>query len=72
MFRLIPLLREAKALGLGRDGERVVGQLLENMQPDGYHVLHDLIGEGFNVGHVVIGEPGDDTARARFRRRRRP
>ncbi|MGB5733125.1 MAG: nuclease-related domain-containing protein [Thiohalocapsa sp.] len=57
-LRLIRLFRQARALKLGRDGERVVGQFLEDMRPDGYHVLHDLIGDGFNVDHVVIGERG--------------
>jgi len=57
-LRIIPLFRQAKALKLGRDGERVVGQFLEDMRPNGYHVLHDLIGEGFNIDHVVIGKRG--------------
>ena len=57
-LRFVRLWRRVKALKLGRDGERVVGQFLEDMRPAGYHVLHDLIGEGFNVDHVVIGERG--------------
>jgi hypothetical protein len=57
-LRVIPLMRQARALKLGRDGERVVGQFLEDMRSDGYHVLHDLIGEGFNVDHIVVGERG--------------
>ena len=56
--RVTRLIRQVRALKLGRDGERVVGQFLDGMRPAGYHVLHDLIGEGFNVDHVVIGERG--------------
>ena len=46
------------ALRLGRDGEKVVGQLLEQLRKDGYQVFHDLVGNGFNVDHVLIGSTG--------------
>lgn len=53
--RALPTLR---SLHLARDGERAVGQYLEELRGAGYHVLHDILGEGFNVDHVVIGPPG--------------
>ncbi len=40
------------------DGERSVGQFLERLRQDGYQVFHDVIGEGFNIDHVVIGPAG--------------
>jgi hypothetical protein len=46
------------ALRLGRDGEKIVGQLLEHLREDGYEVFHDVIGPGFNVDHVLIGPAG--------------
>jgi hypothetical protein len=39
-------------------GERVVGQFLERLREKGIHVFHDLVGDGFNVDHVLIGPSG--------------
>lgn len=57
-FRVFRAVPEIKALKLGRDGERVVGQYLEQLRNKGYQVLHDVMGEGFNIDHVVIGPAG--------------
>lgn len=50
-----PALRQ---LRLARDGEKVVGQYLERFRQDGYQVFHDVIGQGFNLDHVLIGPAG--------------
>ena len=42
----------------GRDGEKAVGQFLEILREDGCVVFHDIIGNGFNIDHVVISEKG--------------
>lgn len=42
----------------GRDGERVVGQFLESLRESGCHVFHDIVGDSFNVDHVVISNKG--------------
>jgi hypothetical protein len=47
-----------RALKQGRDGEKAVGQFLERLRAQGYQVFHDIIGEGFNVDHVLIGPAG--------------
>lgn len=57
------LFKTIKNLKLGRDGERVVGQLLESMREGGCKVLHDLQDWGsknndFNIDHIVICERG--------------
>ena len=46
------------ALKLGRDGEKVVGQSLEELRTGGAIVLHDITSNGFNVDHVVISFKG--------------
>lgn len=46
------------ALRQARDGEKVVGQFLERLREDGFHVFHDLIGNDFNVDHVLVGPAG--------------
>lgn len=55
LFRTRPELRHLKQ---GRDGERAVGQFLDRLRADGYEVFHDVIGEGFNLDHVLIGPAG--------------
>lgn len=49
---------QARALRLGIEGEKAVGQFLERLRENGYQVFHDLIGTGFNVDHVLIGPAG--------------
>ncbi|WP_374682463.1 nuclease-related domain-containing protein [Accumulibacter sp.] len=54
-WRLVPKLR---ALRQGVEGERAVGQFLERLRESGYHVFHDVMGDGFNIDHVAIGPAG--------------
>jgi hypothetical protein len=56
--RLKGAKRRIHNLKQGRDGERYVGQLLEQMRPCGYHVFHDVIGPSFNLDHVLVGPCG--------------
>jgi len=46
------------SIRLGRDGERLVGQHLEELRAMGASVLHDVPGDGFNLDHVVICDRG--------------
>lgn len=46
------------ALKQGRDGEKFVGQALEELRTGGAIVLHDITSAGFNVDHVVISFKG--------------
>jgi len=55
LWRTRPAIR---ALRLGIEGERAVGQFLERLRAQGYHVLHDVLGENFNIDHVLIGPAG--------------
>lgn len=58
LFRLFKMKSKLQALRLGRDGERAVGQTLDALRSTGYRVFHDLIGEGFNLDHIIICEHG--------------
>lgn len=51
-------VRGAQSIVLGVRGERLVGQLLEELRPKGYRIFHDIQGKGFNVDHVIIGPGG--------------
>jgi len=57
-WRVMGMLRRFKALKLGRDGERAVGEFLERLREQGIHVFHDVPGDKFNVDHVLIGPRG--------------
>lgn len=58
IWRIVRFLPKLKQLRQGIDGERAVGQYLEGLRSDGYQVFHDLIGDGFNLDHVVVGPAG--------------
>jgi Nuclease-related domain len=42
----------------GIQGERIVGQLLENMRSLGCKIYHDISEEKYNIDHVIIGPHG--------------
>jgi len=57
-FRIRKILKEVKLLKLGRDGERVVGEHLDMLREKGYKIFHDIVGENFNIDHVIISTKG--------------
>ena len=57
-YKIRKILKEVKHLAQGREGERAVGQYLESFREKGWKVYHDIIGEGFNIDHVIISEKG--------------
>jgi len=57
-YRIVQHFRKLKPLKLGRTGERAVGQYLESLRESGAHVFHDILGDKFNVDHVVISNKG--------------
>lgn len=56
-----------KLFELGRDGERAVGEYLERLRGKGYAVFHDIVGEGFNIDHVVFAPSGIYTIETKTR-----
>jgi hypothetical protein len=57
-YRAFSTRATLRRLKLGRDGERAVGEFLDRLRADGYQVFHDIVGDGFNVDHVLIGPAG--------------
>jgi hypothetical protein len=55
---IIRTRKQIRAMRLGRDGERAVGQTLEQLRRQGYRVFHDILGPSWNIDHVVIGPGG--------------
>ena len=56
--QILTARRKIGHLRLGLAGERAVAELLELTAHDGFWVVHDLRGEGFNVDHVIVGTQG--------------
>ncbi|MDP1946968.1 MAG: nuclease-related domain-containing protein [Nitrospirota bacterium] len=54
----LPFVSMIRNLRLGRDGERVVGELLEPLRGKGYRVFHDIPGANFNIDHAIVGPAG--------------
>lgn len=58
VMRFFSVRRELRRLRQGSDGEKAVGQFLEGLRGKGYRVFHDILGQSFNVDHVLIGPAG--------------
>jgi hypothetical protein len=58
LWKIARLVRRAQTLRLGLDGERAVGQELNQLMLQGFHVYHDLQADGFNIDHIVVGRRG--------------
>jgi hypothetical protein len=58
VYKLKKISNEVKSIKLGRDGERTVGQYLENLREKGHRIFHDLLGDNFNLDHVIISRKG--------------
>jgi len=58
LYKLSNLKKKIRLLKLGRDGERAIGQYLEGLRETGCRVFHDIVGNGFNLDHVVISQHG--------------
>jgi len=58
LYKLTVYLRQRRLLRLGYDGEVAVGQQLNQLLRDGYHVYHDFPADKFNIDHIVVGKKG--------------
>lgn len=59
-LRLLRSKKRLDALKLGRDGERVVAEKLDEVRDtDGSaRIFHDILASGFNVDHVILSQHG--------------
>ena len=63
-LRLIP---KARRLVRGERGELRVAEVLDDLRPFGYRAFHDLVRDGFNIDHVVVGPAGVFAVETKFR-----
>lgn len=57
-YKFFQTRKQVRRLKLGMEGERVVGQSLEHLRSQGFHVFHDILADGFNIDHVLVGPQG--------------
>ncbi|MEY2490449.1 MAG: hypothetical protein QOC70_2391 [Verrucomicrobiota bacterium] len=62
--RLDPQFRN---LNRGERGELRVAEILDDLRSSGYRAFHDLVGEGYNIDHVVVGPAGVFAIETKFR-----
>ena len=61
IFAIYKFIKEKKKIDLlkqGRDGEKAVGQYLEGFREAGMKVHHDIIGDNFNIDHILVSTKG--------------
>lgn len=56
--KVLETMKELRCLQLGLSGEKAVAEKLDELRAHGYHVIHDIPGDSFNVDHVVVGPTG--------------
>lgn len=57
-YKFISIRKRMTTLRLGMEGEKFVGQYLEDLRSQGCQVFHDIVGDGFNIDHVVVAPQG--------------
>ncbi len=58
VYKTIPLIKRLRALKQGRDGEKAVAEMLNFYREAKMKVFHDIVGENFNIDHVVVSTRG--------------
>lgn len=63
----IRLLNKARCLNRGELGEKVVGDAIDELRRFGYHPIHDIVRDKYNIDHVVVGPAGVFAIETKFR-----
>lgn len=58
VWKLRRVKKDVRRLRQGLEGEKAVGQFLEQLRETGAQVFHDIPGDGFNLDHVVVHRSG--------------
>jgi hypothetical protein len=67
VYRLIIIIKRIKTSKLGRDGERIVGEIFDNLRAQGFVVFHDILANNFNIDHVILTPHGIFTIETKTR-----
>ena len=69
VWKIRKMAPHAHNLNLGRQGEIIVSQCLDKLKANGYRVFADVVGDGFNVDHVLVGPGGVFAIETKTRRK---
>ncbi len=58
IYKFLKTKKNIQKLKMARDGEVAVGQQLELLREYGCRIYHDILGDNFNIDHVIISEKG--------------
>jgi hypothetical protein len=58
VYRVVTVRKQFRTLNQGLEGEKSVGQQLEELRIQGCRIFHDIIGDNFNIDHVVVSTKG--------------
>ena len=58
IYKVIKIRRKLESLRLGRDGEKAVAEMLNFYREAKMKVFHDIVGDDFNIDHVVVSTRG--------------
>jgi len=58
IFQIYKNFKVIKNLELGRDGERHVAEIIDELKRGGDVIIHDIQGQGFNIDHVIVSKKG--------------
>ena len=61
------LFRQFRNLNRGERGELLVAEQLEELRSLGFRCFHDLVRDGFNIDHVVVGPAGVYAIETKYR-----
>jgi hypothetical protein len=64
LWRLFPI---ARRFNRGERGELHVADVLEELRSEGYKPVHDIVGNGFNIDHVIVGPGGVFAIETKYR-----
>lgn len=70
IIKIPEAIKNIKNMQLGRDGECIVAESLEELRSIGYKIYNDIVGESFNIDHVVVGPGGVFTIETKTYRKR--
>jgi len=57
-YKIRKMVKQSKLIRQGRDGEKIVGEYLDSLREDGHRVFHDVLGDNFNLDHVIVSTKG--------------
>jgi hypothetical protein len=61
------LFHIARRLNRGQRGELHVADVLDELRSEGYKPVHDIVGNGFNIDHVIVGPGGVFAIETKYR-----